>query len=394
MAGLRSRSIVGSDRRAPRGAVLVALAVAALAVSPPAALADGPRTLPPISPVHGLPAETVEAIRSAVSDEMSRLGIPGLSLAVAGSGEVRYEAGFGWADVENAVPARPETVYRLASVSKPITAVAVMKLAEEGRLDLDAPVWRYCPDFPKKPWPVTARQLLGHQGGVRHYRPDEPPSTRRYTSLLDGLAFFRDDPLVHEPGTKVLYTTYGYTVLGCAAAAAAARPFTTLLQDEVFGPAGMATTRVDDVRELIPNRAQGYVRHRDGHLLNSALADVTYKVPGAGLCGTAPDVARFAAALLSGRLVSSKTRDEMLTRQKTRDGRRTGFGLGLSVGTRAGHREAWHTGGQERVSNALYLQPDAGLAVAVLTNLERVQPRVLDLARRIADLVSAEAVLR
>jgi CubicO group peptidase (beta-lactamase class C family) len=324
---------------------------------------------------------------------MSRFGIPGLSLAVAEGGAVRFEASFGFADVENEVRAKPETVYRLASVSKPVTATAVMKLAEDGRLDLDAPVSRYCVDFPEKPWPLTSRQLLYHKGGVRHYRPGELPNTRRATSLTDGLALFKDDPLAFEPGTRVLYSTYGYTVLGCVASVAAGRPFLAVLQENVFKPAGMTTTRFDDVRELIPGRAQGYIRDGYGRLLNSALADMTLKVPGAGLCGTAPDMARFGAALLAGRLVSRKTLREMLTLQKTRDGQVTAFGLGLSVGTRGGRTEAWHTGGHQRVSTVLYLRPDDGVVVAILTNLEDVQTEIFDLARRVADLVTARTFL-
>ena len=143
-----------------------------------------------------------DAVRTAVLDEMGRRGIPGLSLAIVEAGVVRYEAGFGFADVENAVPAKPETVYRLASVSKPITAVAVLKLHEQGRLDLDAPVWRYCADFPEKPWPVTARELLCHQGGIRHYRHDEPTLTRRFASFAESLALFRDDPLAARAGDR------------------------------------------------------------------------------------------------------------------------------------------------------------------------------------------------
>jgi serine beta-lactamase-like protein LACTB len=379
-------------RRSLAGAALAA-AVLAAAFPGAAAEAPGARSSARVSAANSLPAEKVEAIRSAVTDEMSRLGVPGLSLAVAEKGEVRHEAGFGFADVENEVPARPETVYRLASVSKPMTAAAVMKLAEDGRLDLDAPVTRYCPEFPEKPWPVTSRQLLCHQGGVRWYRPDEQPMTRRFTSLTEGLALFGDDPLAFEPGTKVLYSTYGYTLLGCVAAHAAGQPFLLLLQETVFGPAGMAATRADDVRELTPNRAQGYVRDGYGRLLNSALADMSYKIPGGGLSGTAPDVARFGTALLEGRLVSPPTLERMVTRQKTRNGRATGYGLGLAVGTRGGQREAWHQGGQERVSTVLYLQPEAGLAVAILTNLEKVQPQILDLARRVADLVAARTVV-
>jgi CubicO group peptidase (beta-lactamase class C family) len=374
-------------------AARAALAAAVLGTALPGAAQESARPLPRVSAAGSLSDEMVDAIRAMIPDGMSRFGIPGLSLAVAGSGTVRFEAAFGFADVENEVRARPETVYRLASVSKPITATAVMKLAQDGRLDLDAPAWRYCPDFPEKPWPVTCRQLLCHQGGIRHYRPGEQPMTRRATSLTDGLALFRDDPLEFEPGTKVLYTTYGYTLLGCAAAVAAGRPFLPLLQQAVFEPARMTATRVEDVRELIPDRAQGYVRDGYGRLLNSALADMSYKVPGAGLCSTAPDVARFGAALLAGRLVSRETLRQMLTRQKTRDGRETGFGLGLSVGTRGGRVEAWHTGGHERVSAVLYLRPDDGLTVVILANLEKVQGEILALARRVADLATARAVV-
>jgi serine beta-lactamase-like protein LACTB len=383
--------------RAARVSTLAAAAALALGtalLAPPSGAGEAPRARPVLSAANSLPAETAEAIRAAVADEMSLLGIPGLSLAVAEAGQLRYEAGFGFADVENEVPARPETVYRLASVSKPMTAVAVLKLAQDGRLDLDAPVSRYCPEYPEKPWPVTSRQLLCHQGGVRWYRSDEQPLTRRFASVSDGLALFADDPLAFEPGTKVLYSTYGYTLLGCAAARAAGQAFVPLLQEAVFGPAGMTATRVDDVRELIPGRAQGYVRDGGGQLLNSALADMSYKVPGGGLCGTAPDVARFGAALLSGQLVNRETLERMLTRQKTRDGRVTGYGLGLTVGTRGGRREAWHQGGQERVSTVLYLRTDGELSVALLSNLEKVQAPLLDLARRVADLATAQTVLR
>lgn len=329
-------------------------------------------------------------IRTAVLEEMGQRGIPGLSLAIVEAGAVLYEAGFGFADVENGVPARPETVYRLASVSKPMTATAVLKLYEQGRLDLDAPIWRYCADFPEKPWPVTARQLLCHQGGIRHYRPDEPTVTRRLSSFADSLALFRDDPLLFEPGTAVQYSTYGYNLLGCAAAGAAGKGFLALLQESVFEPAGMASARDDDQRELIPGRAQGYVRDAEGRLRNSALTDTSYKVPGGGLSATAADVARFGSALVSGRLLQPATLELMLTRQHTRDGRVTGYGLGLAVAERDGRREASHQGGQERVSTVVYLLADRsvaerGRAVAILTNLEGVQPRILALARTLAD---------
>jgi CubicO group peptidase (beta-lactamase class C family) len=358
-----------------------------IAVSPPGVVAE-------VSSVHALPARLADAVKDLVAGEMTRLGIPGLSLAIGGAGEIRYEAGLGYASVENEVDATPETVYRLASVSKPMTAVAVLKLAATGRLDLDAAAWRYCPAYPAKPWVVTSRQLLSHQGGVRGYRPGEPPQTRRFDSVAEGLVLFASDPLVYEPGTAVTYTTYGYCLLGCAVEGATGRPFAEVLREQVFEPAGMARTAPENLQVLVPRRASGYRRRATGELVNSPLADMSHKVPGGGLVGTAPDAVRFGLALLDGRLLGRPMLEQMLTPQRTRNGRATGFGLGLAVGRRGGRREAWHLGGQEQVSTILYLRPDSGLAVAMLSNLERVQVPLLDLARRVADLAEAEHVYR
>lgn len=353
----------------------------------------------PAAPVGGQPAagepDDAGRTRAAVLAEMSRLGIPGLSLAVAQGDAVFYQAAFGFADVENGVPARPETVYRLASVSKPMTAVVVLRLAEQGALELDAPVWRYCPDFPAQPFTVSARQLLGHQGGVRHYRADEPTLARHFESQAEALALFRDDPLEYEPGTAMRYTTYGYNLLGCVAVGAAGgTPFLALLDRLVFVPAGMTAAGADDVRKITPHRAQGYLRDAEGRLRNSALADMSYKVPGGGLSARAADVARFGAALLAGRLLSPASLGQLLTRQRTRDGRLTGYGLGLALGEREGRPEAWHTGGQERVSTVLYLRPDSGVpsggrSVALLANLEGVQPELLTLARLVESTLAS-----
>jgi len=353
--------------------------------------AAGPRQgAAAIEPARPLPPQVAEAVASAIAEEMSQRGIPGLSVAIGEGGELRFAAGYGLADVENEVEAGSETVYRLASVSKPMTAVAALRLAQKGQLDLDLPAWTYCSGYPPKPWPVTTRQLLCHQGGVRSYRTGEQPPVRHYSSLADGLALFKDDPLVFEPGTSVLYSTYAYSLLGCALEGASGRGFAELLREEVFVPAGMTNTQPDDVRTVIPHRASGYVRTEAGELLNSALADTSYKVPGGGLCGTAPDAARFGLALVSGRLVTRPTLQQMLTPQKTRGGQVTGFGLGITLTGKGRKREAWHTGGQERVSTVLYTQPDTGIVVALLSNLEGVGTPLLQLARRIADRVQPE----
>lgn len=255
-----------------------------------------------------LPPEKVRQIEALVAAEMSKQKIPGLTVAVAADRRVRWSAGFGMQDIENAVAARPATVYRLGSISKPITAVAVMQLYERGKIDLDAPVQKYCPAFPEKQWPVTTRQLLGHLSGIRHYKSDEEfNSTRLYASITEGLSMFKDDPLLFEPGTKYSYTTHGYSVLGCVVEGAAGQRFADYVSENVFKPASMEHARVDSVADIIPNRAQGYRITDKGVLTNSPLADNSYKVPGGGFVSTAEDLARFAVALQTDRLLKRET---------------------------------------------------------------------------------------
>lgn len=338
-------------------------------------------------PSLALPPAQVQAIESAVEAFMAGHKVPGLTVAVAVDRRLTWSKGFGLADVENAVPATAETMYRLASISKPMTATALMQLVEKGKVDLDAPVQRYVATFPEKPWPVTSRQLLAHLGGIRHYTPDETfDAARHFASLLEGLDVFKEDPLVHEPGTAFLYSTYGYTLLGAVVEGASGMPFLDYLRENVWRPSGMESIRDDDSRAIILHRAQGYVRIADGEVRNSSAADTSYKIPGGGLIATASDVARFAVAIQSGVLVHPDTLTAMFSKQKTRSGRRIGYGLGWALERWRGRSAVYHTGGQERVNNVLYMLPDRGVAVAILTDLEGSQP--IELARKLAETLA------
>lgn len=344
------------------------------------------RQAPAPSQPAPLAAEKIRRIEALVAAEMARQKIPGMSVAVVVGMRPSWASGYGLQDVENDVPARASTVYRLGSISKPITAVAVMQLAERGRLDLDAPVQRYCPAFPEKQWPVTTRHVLGHLSGIRHYKSEEEfNSTRFYAGVADGLSMFKDDPLLHEPGAKYTYTTFGYSVLGCVVEGASGRKFADFVRENVFVPAGMERARVDSVAEIIRGRAQGYRITDKGELTNSPLADNSYKVPGGGFVSTAEDLARFAAALQAGRLLKRETSERMYARQKTVDGKETSYGLGWGVGDREGRRTVGHSGGQQRVSTFLHMLPDQGVAVVLMSNLENA--RLGDLAQQIGDVL-------
>ena len=333
------------------------------------------------------PAATARALLRA---EMLRSGVPGLSCAVAVGDELVFSDGFGLADVENGVPAGPGTVYRLASISKPITAVLAMQLVERGELDLDADVADLVAAWPAKRWPVTTRQLLGHLGGVRHYA-GEGESTVPYATQTDGLARFAADPLLHEPGTAYRYSTYGFNLVAAVIEARTGRPFAAVVAERVAAPCAAPTLQADDVRRIVPGRAQGYVR-RDGVLENSELMDASYKLGGGGLCASAEDLVRFASALLAGRLVEPDTLAAMWTEQRTTAGDGTGYGRGFGVRTVGGRRVVSHSGAQPRVSTMLYLLPDERVAVAVLCNLERV--RLGEVARRVAFAFADGAAVR
>lgn len=333
-----------------------------------------------------LSAEKIKQIEALISTEMSRQNIPGLSVAVVADRQLRWSAGYGMADVENFVPAKSATVYRLGSISKPVTAVAVMQLVERGKLDLDAPVQKYCPAFPEKQWPVTTRQILGHTSGIRHYKSDEEfNSTRFYPTMTEALDMFKADALLHEPGAKYSYTTFGYTVLGCVVEGASALKFGDYVREHVLRPAGMDRMRVDSVPDIIPNRAQGYYKTRGGELKNSSLADNSYKIPGGGFVSTVDDLAKFAVAVQANTLVKKETAEQMFTRLKTLDGKENSYGLGWNVNTRNNQRIIGHSGAQQRVSTFLHMQPDQGLAVVLMANLEG--SRLGDLAVQIGDLV-------
>lgn len=321
-----------------------------------------------------------DAARAAIAAKIASDRIPGLSCAIAVRGETVFREGFGLADLENDVPATAQTVYRLASVSKPITAVAAMQLVEAGSLDLDADVRALVPEWPSKPWPVTTRQLLAHLGGVRHYGR-EGESTVHYATQTAALVCFAADPLLHEPGTQYLYSTYGFNLVAAVVEARSGQPFAAFVRERIALPSGATSLQDDDVRRIVRGRAAGYIRVGE-QLQNSALMDSSYKLGGGGLCGSVEDLARFGAALLAGKLVRASTLAAMWKPQQTSEGKLVEYGLGFRVEQHDGRTMVSHGGAQSQVSTHLLLLPDAQVVVVVMCNLEKVrlQPLALQLA--------------
>jgi serine beta-lactamase-like protein LACTB, mitochondrial len=293
------------------------------------------------------------------------------------NGQIQYQKAFGKADLENNVPATIESLFRTGSIAKPMTDVAAMRLVEDGKLDLDAPIQKYCPAFPEKRWTVTARQVLGHISGIRHYKEGEMDNTHHYSKLSDGFSIFANDPLLFEPGTQYEYSTYGFSVIGCALEGASGRSYPEIMQQIVFVPAHMTHTLPDDVSGIVPHRARGYSK-RDTQVINAGLMDSSYKIPGGGYVSTPGDLVTLADALLDGTLVRPGTLKLMWTSLKLRDGKDTGYGLGWGVGKFEGEDIAGHSGGQQGASTSLTIFPERKVAVAVMINMDTADATQVD----------------
>ena len=313
----------------------------------------------------------------AVSKFMSTTHAPGISAAVVEDGELVWSEGFGLADLENSVPATSRTLYRLGSVSKSLTATAAMRLWERGKIDLDAPVQKYCPAFPVKEWPITTRELLGHLGGIRHYKSDsqddpEIGNTKHFESESDGIKFFATDPLFAKPGTQFHYSTQGYTLVGCAIEGASGEKFVDYIRENVFLPAGMTDTRDDNLLTVIPHRTRYYSKNKSDAVVNADLLDPSYKIPGGGIISSADDMARFEIAILNDVLIKRATRDIMWTPQKPGDGKPNDYALGWGTGRKDGVSIIGHNGSQQGASTVIILAPEKRAAVVVLINMDEV----------------------
>ena len=340
-----------------------------------------------------LPAGASSKIDEAAARFLNETKTPGVSVAVVEDGEFAWASGYGMADLENSVPVTQETLFRLASVSKPISAVAAMELWEQGKLDLDAPIQKYCPAFPDKGAVITTRELLGHLGGIRHYldgAAGEPEvnNTKHFADpIAGGLSFFKDDPLMAAPGTHYVYSTQGYTLVGCAIGAVSNEPYADFVRQNVLVPAGMTVTQVDDRFAVIPHRTRFYSKDTAGKVINAEFLDSSYKIPGGGWVSSASDMARFEAALLDGKLVKPSTLTLMGTPLKPSESAEDHYGLGLSAGTLDGVEFLSHAGGQQGTSTMILMVPSRRLGVVVLANMDNVG--ATDLAKEIASMLLA-----
>jgi serine beta-lactamase-like protein LACTB len=360
------------------------VAPAALGIVLLAAACAPRRPAPELPPQHSASAESLHVRLQALADST---GVPGLSVAVARQGRVVFASAVGYADVEARHAAGPHTRYRIGSLSKMLTASAAMRLVQDGRLDLDADIRHYVPEFPPKRSPVTSRELAGHLSGIRHYAGSEFISRTHFDSLAPTIAIFQADSLLFTPGTRYFYSSYGYNLLGLVIERAAHGRFLDVLHREVLAPLGLRETAPDMPDAAIDERAVPYDRTAGTVVAPAITVDLSDRWPSGGMLASVLDLVSFGSAFLAPGFLADSTLRTMTTPQRLTSGDTSLVGIGWRIGRDGRGRTIWHHAGTSLGGRALLvIWPAEGVVVAIAGNMnfqlsERTADRFAELAR-------------
>ena len=307
-------------------------------------------------------AEQADILVTTTLDENE---LPGISVTILKEGEQVYSKGFGFADLEAKKMIDPSTTrFRVGSVSKTFAASALMTLVEDNKVHLDSSVYGYVPNFPEKEWTITPRQIAGHLSGIRHYRGNEMNINRFYPSVNE------KDTLLHEPGSKYLYSTHAWTLLSAVIEQAAGAPYLDYMQQSVFDPLSMTSTHPELSDFEGVEKVSYYVRNPAGGLTPAPEVDNSWKWAGGGFISTTEDVARFLWQHAEASYLTTESLSELTTPQQTTRGESTNYGLGWSNRKDAqGNRLIGHTGGSVGGTTFAFMQPNSGVVVVMTTNV-------------------------
>lgn len=336
-------------------------------------------------------SERAAAIDRIAEEALADGPIAGLSLLVAHQGQVVTAKGYGYADLENGVRATAHTVYRLGSLSKQFTATAVLQLVDEARIDLDASIRRYLPDYPEIGEPIAVRNLLNHTSGLVSYtaQSDYWRNIRRDLPHETVLSWFDTRPLAFKPGERYVYSNSGYFLLGMIVERVSGETFPEYLQRNIFDRLKLSETYYDDGVKLIPNRARGYERSDDG-FANARWLSMKLAFSTGGLASSVLDLYAFHSALQEGSMVSPEAYRAMTTPAVLNDGTKSEYGMGFHVEQWGNERVLRHGGLIFGFKTCYYYYPDEDLTIIILMNTEQAEYRPIqaDIARLfIPDLV-------
>ncbi|WP_229669069.1 serine hydrolase domain-containing protein [Edaphobacter acidisoli] len=334
-----------------------------------------------------LPATTESAMDAAASEVLAATGVPSASVAVVSGGKVAYVKAYGEARLSPEMAATPEMQYSIGSISKEFTAALLLMLQQDGKLSIDDPVGKYLPGLTRAN-EVTIREVLSMTSGYQDFWPEDYVMTTMManTTAEHILDVWGKKPLDFDPGTEWQYSNTNYVIAGRIAEIVGGKPLMEQLRERIFGPLGMTSVLNSDASRLPETDPTGYYRHALGPLRPAPQEGVGWMFAAGELAMTARDLAKWDISLMNRTLLSKASYDEMFQEVKLKDGKGSGYGLGLDVGERDGHRFVAHSGEVSGfvAQNTVYV--DDKVSVTVLTN-EDASNAASALERRIAPLV-------
>ncbi len=319
-------------------------------------------------------AYSTTAIDRYLQDEMRRQNIPGISLAVVKDGKPLYVKSYGVATLEHDVRAKPQTVYQIGSIGKQFTAVAVMLLANEHKLDLDDPLSKYLPEVPRAWDNVTLRSMLNHQSGIPQFTTPERQLldlVHDYTDL-ELIQLASTQPLDFEPGTDVSYSDTGYVLLGFVVNRVAGMFYGDFLRQKVFAPLGMSQTRVISDADIVPNRASGYEMAENGGIHNQTyVSPALNRTADGSLYSTVLDLIKWDGALYGDTVLPHAQLERMWRVDAHRNGQRPlyHYGYGWENNRLRDQRLVEYDGNWQGFQAVMSRYVDKKLTIILLTNL-------------------------
>lgn len=291
------------------------------------------------------------------------------SVLVARGGDVVFSKGYGSANVELSVPNTPATKFRLGSITKQFTAVAILLLEEQGKLRIEDPIRKHMPDAPAAWEPITLYHLLTHTSGIPNFTAMKEYASLKgvETPVEKTIATFRDKPLDFPPGEKMSYSNSGYLVLGWVIEKVTGGSYSAFVQDRLFAPLGMKDSGYDSNTAIIPRRAAGYVPGPKGPA-NAGYIHMSIPHAAGALYSTTEDLLRWEQGLFGGKLLSAASMEKLTTPNKNN------YAFGLVVRAENGRRVISHGGGIDGFNTSLVYYPDSRTTVAVLANINGPAP--------------------
>ncbi|GAB5410073.1 MAG: hypothetical protein BalsKO_24380 [Balneolaceae bacterium] len=313
----------------------------------------------------------------------------GVSAGILMNDEIEWVGAVGYQDLENRIAFNIETKNRTASIAKPMTAIAILQLYEQNKLDIDDPINTYLPSFPNDSTDqITIRHLLHHNSGIRAYQSNnEAYPTSNYESLDEAINVFKNRSLQFSPGTDYLYTTYGYVVLGAIIERVSGMSFRNYMKANIWNKASMHNTDVEIYGADYPNKARLYHKQPNGEIVPGITTNLSVKVPGGGFYSTTKDLLSFGQAILNNVLIKPETFDIMMTDPGTKS-RGNPYLMGwFQYGDKSSKNglTIGHSGSQSGTSTQLMIHLEKKIVVVVLANTSGVWNNIFDLTIKLSE---------